>query len=171
MKKKLTAVLILCLALCLCLTGCGNMTVKYSCGKSTAKIVCEKHAALMRCPHFEKSGSWINMKFNGKTWYSVAAVTAETAAKYADVPLAGQSSNLSVYVTDDPYSHYVYLMPLEGTDDAWIMFKTDQHPGQGSYGNDFDNCIKYYYKDIETVPDTRTLESFEEEPFMPDFVW
>lgn len=170
MKKLLS--LLLCLALCLSLTACGSTAVKYKTDSGKVTITYENNGGLKRAPLFKQSGSWIDMTFNGHTWYSASVASPEMVKEYMSHTLVGKSSNLSVYLTDNPGTyHYAYLMPLEGSDGVYVVFLTDQNPAQGSYGNDFDTCITYKFKDTETVPDTADLESFEEEPYEPDFVW
>ena len=153
MNKRIRIVVLL-LCVLLCLTACGKKAVKQTNSDGTVTKIEYQNAALFeRAPYFELSGTALCMTFNGITWYEASIIDPDTEALISEGKLLAESSNISMYEADpDAAYEYSYVMSLSGTEEAFILFCTDDLPGEG-YGTDFTTSIRYFTDGTETVPD------------------
>ncbi len=150
----------------LTLTGCGSDSISMKLPDGT-KIKIEYRSAVPfeRSPVFSATSRGLVMSFNDIDWYTANIVSADEAAALTDgLEYLGSSTNLDAYAAADGAEFaYYYLMRLEGTDEAYIVFNTDTDPyGSSSIGNDFDRGVKYTVNGVETLPDTEGFVAAEE---------
>lgn len=112
----------------------------------------ENGAILERRPVFSNSGETVTMRFNGTAWYSVSILSAEEAAKFESIPAISRSSNVTAYeniASFDPEGFkYQLLCSLEDTDDAYLLFCTNDEPGGlKTMGSDYETCIRFFVDD------------------------
>ncbi|MDO4488213.1 MAG: hypothetical protein Q4B67_03905 [Eubacteriales bacterium] len=148
----------------LSLTGCGKGGVKQTfTDGTTVQIEYKSAAILQRAPVFSLKDYDVCMSFNGTLWYRASIIDKKTADWIAGGRIIAESSNMLVYEgREHAICDYAYVLKLDGTDEAFILFYTDQSPLEHTYGNDFTEAISYYVETkasgknsrIVTVPDT-----------------
>lgn len=160
---------IICFILCICVAALLTSCVKEGAFIETAedgtgiRIKYRNHGILTRAPRFEKSEGYVMMSFNGYEWYTAGIIGTSELQRVMKGELLAKSSNITVYKSKSGSRFaYYYVMQLEGTDTAWILFNSVDSPESHSYGTDFGNQIQYYAGDISTVPDT-DFEIFDDE--------
>lgn len=155
MILKKTITLFLTVLLCAGLSACGSRRVEYKNPDGTVtKIVYRSAVPFERAPYFERSGGTVCMTFNGTTWYEASIIDRTAKEQVSEGESICESSNIRVYKADAQSGYgYAYVLTLSGTEDSYILFRTDESPMQGSYGNDFETSIRYFVDRTETVPD------------------
>ena len=118
--------------------------------------------ALTRAPHYSHNTGVITMNLNGRDWFSLQPLSAEEAQECADSGiLCAESSNLKAYdlASEGEEPVYVYILDLEGTDEAFIRFDTSEGPDEPvSNSRAFSDFITYCVDGEPTVPDVDGLQ-------------
>lgn len=155
MVKRVGLILVLfCMSCLLCSCG-GKKTVSVkNADGTTTTISFENHGTLTRAPVFTKDEKTVTMQFNGTEWYIAAAIGEKEQERIAEGKLFAESSNIRVYRNKSKsYYEYVYVIKLEGSDQAYIAVSSLDAPDQRGYGTDFDSFISYSVDGRTTVPD------------------
>ncbi len=154
MKKAALFCLLLCVLLGL--SACGTKRLKQKNPDGSVSVI-EYRSAIPfeRAPYFEREDEVVRMSFNGVVHYEASIIDAAAAAWVSEGRLLAESSNIRVYEANPhAYYAYAYLMSLEGSAEAFVLFYSDGEPGVGGYETDFTTSIRYFTDGLETVPDT-----------------
>lgn len=153
--KKLIPVFLLSVLL---LTGCGAKKFSRENSDGTVTVIRYTSAVpFQRAPVFEVNGTSLYMEFNGITWYRASILSREEFERCPKDELVAESSNLTVYRAANDVFQFHYFLDLEGTDEAFILFKSEADPLEPSIGKDFTTSVSYFTDETETVPDVEGL--------------